>query len=77
MDNSSLKNLLNQVIQSPEQQYFLTRLLGFSFTIVYKRGKENAAADALSRLPEVNQEGSTELSTLVNSYQTNWAEIIL
>lgn len=67
MDHSSLKNLLSQVIQSSEQQYFLTQLLGFSFTIVYKRGKENTVTDALSRLPEFNDEGLTEFSTLVSS----------
>lgn len=47
-DHASLKNLLSQVIQSPEQQYFLIRLLGFTINIIYRKGKENDVADALS-----------------------------
>jgi len=50
-DHHPLKNLINQTIQTPEQQFFLTKLLGYSFDIVYRKGKENVAADALSRLP--------------------------
>lgn len=45
----SLKNILTQVIQTPEHQTFLCKLLGFDFTVVYKPGKENVVADALSR----------------------------
>lgn len=74
-DHCSLKNLLGQVIQWPEQQYFLTRLLEFSFTIVYKRGKENVATDPLSRLPAIEGEGeSTQFSKLTSIFRTGWAE---
>ncbi|XP_062109432.1 uncharacterized protein LOC133820560 [Humulus lupulus] len=48
-DHKSLKELLTQVIQTPEQQQFLCKLLGFHFSIEYKPGRTNAAADALSR----------------------------
>lgn len=48
-DHRSLKNLLTQVIQTPEKQVFLCKLLGYDFTIVYKPEKFNQAADALSR----------------------------
>ncbi|XP_061375386.1 uncharacterized protein LOC133317533 [Gastrolobium bilobum] len=50
-DQKSLRGLLDQVIQTPEQQYYLTKLLGFEYSIVYKPGKDNQAADALSRYP--------------------------
>ncbi|KAL8115234.1 hypothetical protein AgCh_021897 [Apium graveolens] len=47
-DRKSLKNLMQQVIQTPEQQYYLTKLLGYNNKILYKPGRSNAAADALA-----------------------------
>ena len=37
------------MIQTPEQQQFLQKLLGFQFSIEYKAGKHNTVTDALSR----------------------------
>ena len=48
-DHRSLKELLTQVIQTSEQQRFLHNLLGYQFSIEYKTGRQNSAADALSR----------------------------
>nr|KYP42018.1 Retrovirus-related Pol polyprotein from transposon 297 family [Cajanus cajan] len=48
-DQKSLKELLTQVIQTPEQQYYLAKLLGYDYEIQYKPGKLNVVADALSR----------------------------
>jgi len=48
-DHQSLKEMQAQVIQTPVQQTWLPKLLGFDFTIEYKRGKDNQAADALSQ----------------------------
>ncbi|KAL8120175.1 hypothetical protein AgCh_017351 [Apium graveolens] len=48
-DHKSLKHLLTQRISTPDQQKWLSRLLGYTFDIVYKPGTENNAADALSR----------------------------
>lgn len=53
-DHRSLRELLTQVVQAPEQQHYLRKLLGFQFTIEYKMGSDNSAADALSRRGEDN-----------------------
>lgn len=36
-------------IQTPEQHWYLAHLLGYDYSIQYRAGKTNAAADALSR----------------------------
>ncbi|PNX64261.1 hypothetical protein L195_g053928, partial [Trifolium pratense] len=41
---------MTQVIQTPEQQFYLAKLLGYSYEIVYKPGAQNRVADALSRV---------------------------
>ncbi|KAJ9550331.1 hypothetical protein OSB04_014376 [Centaurea solstitialis] len=48
-DQKSLKHLLHQRITTPDQQNWVAKLLGYHFDICYKAGRENRAADALSR----------------------------
>ena len=48
-DQQSLKHLTDQVIQTPEQEAWLPKLLGFQYSIEYKSGSCNQAADGLSR----------------------------
>jgi hypothetical protein len=48
-DHRSLASLDEQRLHTPWQRKALTKLLGLSYRIVYKPGRENGAADALSR----------------------------
>jgi hypothetical protein len=48
IDHQSLKYFLEQRISSPEQQKWVTKLFGYDYEIIYKKGKDNVAADALS-----------------------------
>jgi len=47
-DHQSLKCFLEQHISSPEQQKWVTKLFGYDYEIIYKKGKDNVVADALS-----------------------------
>lgn len=49
--SQSLRELMTQIIQTPEQHYYLAKLLGYEYTIQYKAGATNVVADTLSRLP--------------------------
>ncbi|MCH94743.1 RNA-directed DNA polymerase (Reverse transcriptase), partial [Trifolium medium] len=51
-DQKSLKQLLQQRIVTADQQNWAAKLLGYDFEIVYKQGKLNKGADALSRMHE-------------------------
>lgn len=48
MNHRSLKYLMSQVIQTLKQQIYLTKLLGYDYTIQYKSDSTNIIADTLS-----------------------------
>ncbi|KAE8726631.1 hypothetical protein F3Y22_tig00006570pilonHSYRG00070 [Hibiscus syriacus] len=48
-DQRSMRELNQQTIQTPEQQRWLSKLIGYDFKIHYRSGKLNNVADALSR----------------------------
>ena len=48
-DQKSLKELLQQIIQTPDQQFYARKLIGYKFRIEYKTGASNRVADTLSR----------------------------
>ena len=51
-DHFSLKYMLDQHISTPMQQKLLSKLIGYDFEIHHRSGKENKAADVLSRMNE-------------------------
>lgn len=52
IDHQSLKYLLEQRVDTPAQKKWLTKLMGYDFIVEYRSGRENMAADALSRRDE-------------------------
>lgn len=51
-DHQSLKELMIQVILTPKQQYYMTKLLRYDYDIPYRLRKLNWVANALSRKVE-------------------------
>ncbi|XP_077219753.1 uncharacterized protein LOC143853943 [Tasmannia lanceolata] len=51
-DHKSLKYIMEQWIFSMEQHKWVSKLMGYDYEIIYKKGAENVVADTLSRIPE-------------------------
>lgn len=51
-DHDSLKFLLDQHLSTIPQHTWVSKLLGFDFTVEFRPGKQNAAADALAQRDE-------------------------
>lgn len=49
-DQKSLKFLIEQKVTTPFQHMWLSKLMGYTFEIRYKHGKDNVVADALSHV---------------------------
>ena len=67
----SLVYLQEQQLSTPWQQRAFTKLLGLQYKISYKKGSENSAADALSRLQQ------TEQVLGISSCQPSWLDDIV
>ena len=52
MNDDNLKYFLEQRLSSEEKQKWVTKMLRYDFEIIYKKGKHNVLADALSRKDE-------------------------
>ncbi|KAK0577670.1 hypothetical protein LWI29_036834 [Acer saccharum] len=50
-DHYSLKYFLNQNANTPFQQKWVTKLLGYDYEILYRQGVDKKVVDALSRFP--------------------------
>jgi hypothetical protein len=76
-DHKALSFLEDQVLHSEWQQKAMTKLMGLQFRVVYREGKENVAADALSRvghamvMHSVTEVQPVWLQDVLNSYITD------
>lgn len=76
-DHKSLAYLNEQNLHSDMQRKAMTRLMGLDFKITYRQGKDNAAADALSRvarlmaLQAVSSVQPAWIQEVINSYVTD------
>ncbi|XP_072062187.1 uncharacterized protein [Arachis hypogaea] len=66
-DHQGLRELMTQVILTPEQQHYLSKLLGYEFEIEYLPGKFNKVADALSKLGDDEHHTQLQAFTAVQS----------
>lgn len=76
-DHKSLSYLCEQNLHSEMQRKAMTRLMGLQFKVIYRKGKENLAADALSRcahlgaLQAVSEAKPVWMQEVLNSYSTD------
>lgn len=70
-DHKALSFLGDQELHSDLQRKAMTKLMGLQFKVVYKQGKDNVVADALSRL------GHMMAITMVSEVQPIWLQEVL
>nr|KYP50671.1 Retrovirus-related Pol polyprotein from transposon 297 family [Cajanus cajan] len=74
-DHRSLQYILSQRLTTAIQQKWLVKSMEFDFTIEFKQGRENLAADALSRQDAVDCQAITTLipeSNMLNKIIGSW-----
>jgi hypothetical protein len=77
-DHQSLTFLGEQQLHSELQKKAMAKMMGLQFQIVYKKGVENAVADALSRvsylmtLSQVSEVQPLWVQEVLNSYELTW-----
>lgn len=73
-DHKSLAYLTEQNLHSEMQREAMTRMMGLQFRIVYKKGKDNIAADALSRVAHLM---ALQAVSAVSVVQPAWMQEVL
>jgi hypothetical protein len=76
-DHKALSFLEEQTLHSEWQKKAMAKLMGLQFKVVYRKGKENVAADGLSKVGHlmsvqlVTQVQPLWIQDVINSYATN------
>jgi hypothetical protein len=78
IDHRSMSHLSDQRLHTPWQQKVFTKLLGLQYKVLYKKGSDNSAADAISKRTHVQPELSAIsaaipawLHDVVSSYEAD------
>lgn len=71
-DHQSLAQLNEQRLHTVWQQKVFTRLLGLNYKIIYKKGCDNKAADALSRV-----QMSRPVCAAISSVSPRWLDAVV
>lgn len=66
-DHWALKFLAEQKISNLLQQKWISKLMGYNYTILYRKGKDNTVADALSRMHDSTAEDADLSKHLVEN----------
>ena len=78
-NQKSLKYLLEQKIGTPEQQNWVAKLLRYENEIIYRSGKSNVVADALSRRAHISQSEEIQLQPAIQALTSTqtpvWSQI--
>lgn len=76
-DHQSLKFLSEQQAITPYQQKWVAKMLGYDYSIMYRKGTQNAVADALSRKPSETKHQLLQCeSTMESDWSTIWDKIV-
>jgi hypothetical protein len=69
-NHDNLTYFLEKQLSLEEKQKWVTKILGYDFEIIYKKGKHTIVADALSR----KEEEAEGLLCAISSMQYDWVE---
>ena len=74
-DHHSLKFLLDQKTNTPAQQVWVIKMMGYDYDLVFRKGSKNVVADALSRIPQVALQAITFCSNdLLARIKQSWLQ---
>jgi hypothetical protein len=76
-DQKSLSHLNEQILHTSWKQKVFTKLLGFNYKIIYKKGFANSAAYALSRRPHPINTFEVSTCNAISMVKPKWLEKVI